>query len=234
MVRDAVHVGAGHALTFSDLSQLVHGFKGPLSLVALETQVLQRQLDDGGHVDMVHAITRVLLNVDYIDRMVHDLIDSCALDAGHFELRRAPTDLRDLLTNVTKRMAVSKDRSRIGLEAPRTAILRLDAMRIERVVANLIQNALIQSPEDTRVFVKLDTSRSVVRVSVRDSGSGIARDKLERIFDEYHRSTSAYLHDGSGLGLFVSKQIVEAHGGYIGVESTRGSGSEFYFALPRC
>lgn len=234
MVRDAVHVDAGHALTFSDLSQLVHDFKGPLSLVALETQVLQKQLDDGAHIDMVHAITRVLLNVDYIDRMVHDLIDSCAMDAGHFELRRAPTDLRELLTNVTKRMAASKDRNRIALEAPRTAILRIDALRIERVVANLLQNALVYSPETTRVLVKLETSRSVARVSVRDAGPGIAPDKRERIFDEYHRSTNAYLHDGSGLGLFVSKQIVEAHGGYIGVESTRGSGSEFYFALPRC
>jgi hypothetical protein len=66
----------GHALSFSELAQLVHDFKSPLSLVALETQVLQTQLDDGAHVEMVHAITRVLLNLDYIDRMVHDLIDS--------------------------------------------------------------------------------------------------------------------------------------------------------------
>jgi signal transduction histidine kinase len=233
MDRPAARSVTDRALTLSELAQLVHDFKGPLSLVALETQVLQKQLlDDGAHVDMVDAMARVLLNVDYIDRMVHDLIDSCALDAGHFELHRTSTDLRDLLERVTSRMATSRDAGRIALHAKVSAILRIDALRIERVVANLLQNALTYSPVEAQVAVRLETSRSIARVSVRDGGPGLARHELARVFDEYQRSSGSYLHDGSGLGLYVSKKIVNAHGGYIGVTSTPGAGSEFYFVLP--
>src|SRR5262245_50210639 len=75
--------GGGRALSFAELAHVVHDFKSPLSVVTLETQVLQRQLDDGGHVEMVNATARMLLNLDYIDRLVQDLVDSCAIDAGH-------------------------------------------------------------------------------------------------------------------------------------------------------
>src|SRR5262245_12428869 len=208
-------VDGGHALSFAELAQLVHDFKSPRSLVALETQVLQTQLDDGAHVEMVHAITRVLLNLDYIDRMVHDLIDSCAIDAGHFEIHRAPTELVALLETVTMRMASSRDRGRIILDAPHRMVLHIDALRIERVVANLVHNALKYSADGTRVVVRLDTSKGVARIAVIDAGPGITHDEVDHVFEEYRRSTAAHLHDSSGLGLYVSKRIVEAHGGRI-------------------
>jgi signal transduction histidine kinase len=232
MARHALDVGAEHALTYSELAQLVRDFQGPLSLVALETQVLQSQLDDGDHVEMVDAITRVLLNIAYIDRMVHDLIDSCAIDAGQFVLHRKPTEMCDLLESVMLRMAAMRDHGRIVLEARGRVTIEIDPLRIERVIANLVQNALTYSDEDTRVVVRLDSSPRFVRVSVRDAGPGISRDDLLHVFEEYHRSAGASVHEGSGLGLFVSKQIVEAHGGKIGVESTLGLGSEFFFELP--
>jgi signal transduction histidine kinase len=232
MNRDAIHLGAERALSFSDLVQLVHDFKAPLSLVALETQVLQSQLDDGAHVEMVHAMTRVLLNVDYIDRMVHDLIDSCAFDVGHFALHRTPTELLDLVEGVTQRMAAARDHGRLVLEAEHRITLNIDALRIERVTANLIHNALAYS-QGSRVIVKLETMARTARVSVRDTGPGIAPDELDRVFDAFGRAASAAGCEGSGLGLFVSKQIIDAHGGRIGVDSKPGLGSEFYFELPR-
>jgi K+-sensing histidine kinase KdpD len=230
--RDNLAVHSERMLTFSELVQLVHDFKGPLSLVALETQVLQSQLDDGDHVEMVDAITRVLLNIDYIDRMVHDLIDSCAMDTGHFSLHRRATEMCDLLENVTVRMA-ALDHGRIMLDARARVTLKIDALRIERVVANLLQNALLYSPDETQVLVKLDVSEQAVRVTVRDRGPGIPRDEIHEVFDQYRRGTAGHPHDGNGLGLFVSKEIVEAHGGRMGVESTPGLGSEFFFELPR-
>jgi len=226
------NAGSEHALTFAELAQLVHDFKGPLSLVALETQVLQAQLDDGAHIEMVDSIARVLLNINYIDRMVHDLIDSCALDTGHFKLHRVPTELRSLVESVARRMAALRDHDRIVVEAHQRVTLAIDALRIERVIANLVHNALAYSPEDTRVVVGLESGKGVARVSVRDTGPGISHEELAYVFDEYRRASTGFTHDGSGLGLFVSKQIVEAHGGRIGVDSMPGLGSEFYFELP--
>ncbi len=232
MDRDVRNAGSEHALTFAELAQLVHDFKGPLSLVALETQVLQAQLDDGDHVEMVGSIARVLLNLNYIDRMIHDVIDSCALDSGHFTLHRTPTELRTLVEGVARRMAALRDHDRIAVAAHHRVTLAIDALRIERVIANLVHNALAYSPEDTQVVVALETSGGMARVSVRDRGPGIARDELAHVFDEYRRASTGHAHEGSGLGLFVSKQIVEAHGGRIGVDSVPGLGSEFYFELP--
>jgi len=221
-----------HALTFAELARLVHDFKGPLSLVALESQVLQAQLDDGAHVEMVDSIARVLLNVNYIDRMVHDLIDSCAIDTGHFALHRAPTELRALVESVATRMTAWRDHDRLVVEADTRVTVALDALRIERVIANLVHNALAYSPEASSVVVGLRVTRGVARVSVRDRGPGIPREELPHVFDEYRRASTGCAHDGSGLGLFVSKQIVEAHGGRIGVDSMPGLGSDFYFELP--
>jgi signal transduction histidine kinase len=228
MDREAVN---GHALSFTELAQVVHDFKGPLSVVVLETQVLQKLLDDGAHDDMVNATRCMLLNLDFIDRMVHDLIDSCAIDAGRFELHRAPADLRTLLENVTTRLT-TRDRGRIVLEAPNTMTLNIDALRVERVIANLLQNALKYSADATRVVLKLDAMTDVSRVSVIDTGPGLAREDVSYVFDEYRRATTLDPHEGSGLGLHVSKRIVEAHGGRIGVESSRGIGSKFFFELP--
>jgi signal transduction histidine kinase len=232
MDRDKLDTHAQHGLAFSELVRLVHDFKSPLSLVALETQVLQTQLDDGEHAEMVDAIGRVLRNINYIDRMVHDLIDSCAIDSGHFTLHRRATELSDLIENVLVRMTASRDHGRILFESHGRITVKLDPLRIERVVANFVQNALAYSPERTPVLVKLELPRGHARVSVRDQGPGIARDDIEHVFDEYRRATTTAAHEGSGLGLFVSKQIIEAHGGRIGVDSTPGRGSEFYFDLP--
>ena len=224
---------AAHALTFSQLAQLAHDIKGPLARVALETQVLQTQLDDGDHIEMAEGLVRMLRNIDYIDRMVHDLIDACAIDNNRFSLHRRPTELCELLENVSLRLGTPDERGRIVLIARDRITVTVDPLRIERVVANLLDNALVYSQRETVIVVKLALTSKHVRVSVTDSGPGIARGELTRVFEEFRRGpAAAATHDGYGLGLFVSKQIIEAHGGEIGVNSAPGTGSEFYFDLP--
>jgi signal transduction histidine kinase len=83
------------------------------------------------------------------------------------------------------------------------------------------------------VVVKLETTQRSARVSVRDTGPGIPTDQVDHLFDAFRRASTTSNPDGSGLGLFVSKQIIDAHGGRIGVDSKPGLGSEFYFELPR-
>ena len=220
-------------LSSVELAQVVHDLKNPLTVVTLESAALQHQLNDGSHEDMVRALGRVLRNLDYLDRMIEDLLDACTFDAERFDLRRKPTELRALVESATLRMIGPRDADRLVIETPERVVVRVDPLRIERVIANLVHNALRYAPPPARVVVRLDVSTTQVKISVADSGPGIAEEDLERIFEPYHRAEEARLSEGHGLGLYASRRIVAAHGGRIGVVSKRGVGSRFYVELPR-
>jgi signal transduction histidine kinase len=111
--------------------------------------------------------------------------------------------------------------------------MAIDDLRIQRVVTNLLGNALKFAPRHTHVVVRLEACvDGGARISVIDAGPGMAAAETAYVFERYRRTKSASHFEGSGLGLFVAKQIVEAHGGMIGVDSVPGTGSRFYFELP--
>ncbi|MEO9184489.1 MAG: PAS domain-containing sensor histidine kinase [Kofleriaceae bacterium] len=212
-----------------DVAQIVHDLKGPLATMSLETELL---VLDRAESAVSRAVGRIALNVAFLDRMVNDLLDVCAIDTHKFAIQRSRTEMRDLIDHVIERVVASRDRHRIFVDAPDRVTLELDDLRIERVLANLVQNAFKYAPSSTGVVVRLDVGPTTVRVSVSDSGPGIAAADAATIFDKYRRLGDLRGHEGSGLGLFVSKRIVEAHGGRIGVDSAPGAGSQFYFEIP--
>lgn len=215
-----------------DVAQIVHDLKNPLSTIALETCLLDYKLSCGGSSDARDVVARITQNVEFLDRMVHDLLDLCSLDAGRLELSRRPTELRKLLEQVIDRVVPSRDRARVFLQAAAPVTTSVDDLRIERVVANLLQNALKYAPKNTGVVVGLAAVDAAIRVSVSDAGPGMTPADAGCVFDKFRRGSSAGGHPGSGLGLYVSKRIVEAHGGRIDVTSVRGVGSQFFFELP--
>jgi len=215
-----------------DVAQIVHDLKNPLSLIALETDLLDHKLEAGDHVDVKYTVARILHNVAFLDRMVQDLLDLCSLEAGHFVLRPAPTEMRSLIESVIDRIVTGRDRARVFLEASEPVTLEVDDLRIERVIANFLTNALKYAPPATGIVVRLDRTVSRTCVSVIDAGPGMTPTEMSYVFDKYRRTGSARASEGTGLGLFVSKQIIEAHGGVIGVDSVHGVGSRFFFELP--
>jgi K+-sensing histidine kinase KdpD len=214
------------------LEQIVHDLKNPLATIALETCLLDETLASLADTGPRAAVARITRNVAYLERMVHDLLDSCSIDAGRFELQRRPTELRALLERVVDRVVATRDLGRVKLAAPTQLTLSIDEFRIERVVANLVQNALKYSPRSSPIVIRLEVGRSAGRIAVSDAGPGMTAAETAVVFDKYRRTTFARMQEGSGLGLFVSKQIVAAHGGTIGVDSVCGIGSCFYFDLP--
>ncbi len=215
-----------------EVAKIVHDLRDPLATIALEAYLLDRKLAQGDHADIRSTVARIIRNIEFLDRMVQDLLDSCAPGDGQLELHRTPTDLRELLEQVVDRTVSTSDRGRVGLEAPFRITLPIDNLRIERVLANLIGNALKHTPRHGGIIVRLDAGPDLARVSVIDAGPGIPADEMETIFDRYCRGSTACGLDGRGLGLYVSKKIVEAHGGRIGVDRITGGGSRFYFELP--
>jgi len=231
MVRSRRVDGSG--LHDEDIVQIMHDIRNPLSTISLESQLLDTRLYRDDARDTSRAVERISLNVTFIDRMIQDLIDLCAIGADRLELRRVPTELGCLVEQVIDRAVATRDRGRVFCDPHPAITLEVDDLRIERVIANLVQNALKYAPASSGVILRIDATDRMVRVSVTDAGPGIDVAEHAAIFDKYHRAPNASSREGSGLGLFVSKRIIEAHGGRIGVESVRGEGSCFFFELPR-
>jgi signal transduction histidine kinase len=228
---DKLPVELDPGLRANDVVEIVHDLKNPLATIALEMCLLADKLGDAAPGDMRSAVTRVQHNVAYLDRLVQDILDSCALDAGSFQLHRRPTELRALLEQVIERSVPSRDRARVYLDAEHRVTLDIDELRIERVIANLLQNALKYSPRSSGVVIRLELGTRA-RISVIDAGPGMTKDEMGRVFAKYWRTADAVIHEGNGLGLYVARRIVEAHGGTIAVESVRNQGSKFFFELP--
>ncbi len=218
----------GVGLDEGQLAEIVHDLRGPLATVALEVTLLDQRINEGDIVDARPVLARVLQNVEFLDRLLQDVLDGCAPDVA---LQLKPTDMRSLLEVVIARSVPTRQRARVRLEAPRSAIVSIDELRIQRVVANLLSNALKYSSPKTIITVRLDVGRDHCCVSVVDTGPGVSQAEAGYIFDKYRRTHSARIHPGSGLGLYVSRKIIEHHGGLIGVDSTPGVGSRFFFQL---
>jgi nitrogen-specific signal transduction histidine kinase len=210
---------------------IVHDLKSPLGTIMLEAALL----DESSGLDAERARTvahRIRRNVEYLCTLVDDVLDFGALERGELLLRCTATDLRVLLQDLIERAVSTRDHDRVSLLAPGPVVLELDCKRIERVAANLLDNALKYSPRTSPIVVRLQCNDDHVRVSIADTGPGIDDTDQCTIFDKYCRGENARGAAGSGIGLYVSKQIVEAHGGRIGVDSVRGRGACFYFDLP--
>lgn len=231
--RQALPDLASAAVWEERLAQVVHDLKDPLNTIALETHLLCSKRAIGDDTEVRGAAARISRNVFFLERMVRDLLDSCSTDAGRFEIRRTPTELRALILRVVDRVVPTRDSGRVWIDASSPLTLAIDELRIERVIANLLQNALKYTPRPGLIGVRLEVTDHHVRVSVIDAGPGMTAAEAAFVFGKYRRAASGASAEGSGLGLYVSKQIIEAHGGRIWVISAEGTGSCFSLELPR-
>lgn len=219
-------------LPHKQVARIVHDFKTPLATILLEAELLEAKLAHAIPIDARRSIDRIARNTEYLGRMVMDLLDLCNCEAGHLDLRCDPTDLRTLLKHVIERVVSTRDSWRVVLDDGDSATVMLDDLRIERVVANLVENALKYAPKGTTIRVRLEVTPHSTEVSVIDIGRTLTVREMANVFDEYKRGGQALGHEGSGLGLYVSKMIIEAHGGAIGVESMHDIGTRFFFSFP--
>ena len=218
------------ALVEDDVAEIVHDLRNPLGAIALEMMLLDERLVGGDREAASRSVRRIQHNVDYLDRLVSDLLDVCAIASGHFKLQRTKAKLRTLLEHVVERLpAVARER--VKLEAAFGPLLELDDVRIQRVVANLLDNALKYAPPASGIVVQLVTESYGACISVIDAGPGVAPADVPHLFERYRRVAGVQPR-GYGIGLYVCKKIVEAHGGTIGVDTIRGEGSRFFFVLP--
>ncbi|HVK62230.1 MAG TPA: HAMP domain-containing sensor histidine kinase [Bdellovibrionales bacterium] len=167
-------------------------------------------------------------------RLISDLIDAEQIAQGKLQITIAPCDLIQIIRETIEAFRVDAFKKNIRLDAdfPHDSIeIKGDGDRIRQILSNLIGNALKFTPEGGAVAVKATFDEKEVLVSIRDSGPGIPEDERERIFERFAQLKSK-ARNSLGLGLYISKTLVEAHHGRLWVDSKLGSGSTFYFTLP--
>jgi signal transduction histidine kinase len=215
------------------LRAVSHDLRNPLQIVLLQAERLQRLLPPEAEKERKSATT-IAATARQMAAMIRDLVEAARLDAGRLAL--APEPIR-LETWIPERLALAAgviDVARLAYAfAADLPPVQADPNRLDRVVANLVGNALKYSPPGSPVEVSAAADEREVTVTVRDRGVGIAAEDLPRLFERFFRGRLTQRADGLGLGLYIVRMLVEAHGGRVGVESVPGEGSAFTFTLPR-
>jgi signal transduction histidine kinase len=215
-----------------------HELKTPLATLKLQVQNLQHQTEKGtfGAPDaqLIERLVRANRHIDRLERLIEQLLDVTRITSGSMQLHVEPVDLTLLLEEIIERFEeqLSQARCEVCLHSPVPVLGHWDRMRIDQVLTNLISNAA-KYGAGKPIEVTVAEAADVARVSVRDHGIGIAPHDRERIFARFERAVSDRRYGGLGLGLWISSQIAQAHGGRILLESSEGDGSTFTVELPR-
>lgn len=210
-----------------------HDLKNPLSIITLQSRLLTRRLAELGLAEERQALEVIAQSAGYIDRMVREMLEMSYLESQDIQLAREPVHLAEFLKAVLERTVSTSDRWRVHLEVRHAVTALCDAGRIERVLANLVQNAVKYGGAEGSITVRLEARGDRALVTVADQGPGLTAEEAGFVFEKYRRTRSAARREGLGLGLYISRKIVEAHGGQIGVESTPGRGARFWFTVPQ-
>ena len=210
------------------LADVSHELRTPLTVMQ---GTLEGILDGVYPADEAHLVP-VLEETRVLARLVDDLRTLSLSEAGALRLHREPTDLALLIEEVVAGHRVIADDAGVTLSVEAESdlpLLEIDPSRIRQVVGNLVTNALRFTPAGGHVVVDAGREAGQVWVRVRDTGPGIGAESLEHVFDRFYRSPDS---PGSGLGLPIARNLVEAHGGTIGISSPPGGGAHVRFTLP--
>jgi protein-histidine pros-kinase len=209
------------------LAMVTHDLRTPLTTVRGYAQLLHRRA-----VYQAEPVVALISEAERMQRLLDDLADIVRLEGGNLPLRRAPTDLVDLARRAAAEAERMSRDHRISVDAGDLVVVgQWDWDRLGQVLANLLGNAVKYSPAGGRVVVQIEATDGGARLRVRDEGPGIVPEHLPKLFERFYRAGGTGA-GGLGLGLYISRMLVEAHGGTIAAESEPGAGSTFTVTLP--
>ncbi|MFH1086651.1 MAG: ATP-binding protein [Chloroflexota bacterium] len=215
------------------MADIAHELRTPVAVMRAQVEALQ----DGVFAPTPEGLAPIHDQTLLLGRLINDLRDLALADAGRLPLEMSPLDARALVERVTKafRPRAAEKQQTIALHLPpELPAVHGDAQRLEQILANLLSNAVRYTPEGGRITMRAAVDGGWLAVSVQDDGPGIAPADLERVFERFYRVDPARAHReaGTGLGLAIARQLAEAHGGTLNVESALGQGSTFTLRLP--
>jgi signal transduction histidine kinase len=218
------------------LANMSHELRTPLNAIIGFSQVLREGLFGEVNAKQEEYLEDILTSANHLLALINDVLDLSKVEAGQVQLELAPFSLEDALERGVSmvREQATKNGVQVMLHANGgVGIVTGDERRVRQVIFNLLSNAVKFTSTGGSVDVTATRANGEVRVSVADTGSGIDADDLDRIFEEFQQTEAgARQHEGTGLGLALSRRFVEMHGGRIWCDSEVGKGSTFVFTLP--
>jgi signal transduction histidine kinase/DNA-binding response OmpR family regulator len=218
------------------LSNVSHELRAPLHTISGFVQLLL-----GGKIEdkatQRECLETVARQTENLTKLISDLLDSTKIESGHFELRKASVQMHDVVGQVVRElqpMAMQKQIILSDETAQDLPPVWADAQRMGQVVTNLVQNAVKFTAEHGHVTISSHNNPGQLVIAVQDDGAGIPASAMQHLFERFYQAdgSSTRRVGGTGLGLYICEQIVEAHGGRIWVESEEGRGSVFRFSIP--
>jgi signal transduction histidine kinase len=223
------------ALREDYVALISHDLRGPLTNILGRADLLAASISHSANrLDQDRKnIEAIQKSARQMKAMIQDLVDTVRLESGNIVLRPTPIDIVAIIRDVVDGMFSSEEQTRTRVEVgDNLPAVLADRDRIQRVVSNLLGNALKYSPTSDPVVVQVAAVQDGVVISVTDHGIGISPEDRAHLFEKYYRTKASRSTDGLGLGLYIARMIVEATGGRIWVESEPGKGSTFSFSLP--
>jgi signal transduction histidine kinase len=218
------------------LASMSHELRTPLNAIIGFSQVLREGMVGDVNEKQREYLDDILSSGSHLLSLINDVLDLSKVEAGQVELAVAPFSLRGAIDSGVVMVRERATNDGVGVtvaESSGVDMIEGDERRIRQVIFNLLSNAVKFTPAGGVVDVSAMRVNGEVRVSVADTGPGIAADDLERIFEEFQQTDAGTAQrEGTGLGLALSKRLVELHGGRIWVDSEIGKGSTFVFTLP--
>ncbi len=221
------------------MSIVAHDLRQPLSSIQGFASVLMMDAPQGGGNNDQIALNNILKATDNMNMLMADLMDISMIESGRFKMDAQPFNFNALLNDVVTLQTVNAQKKGIFLqkcEYPAEVTVVADRFRISQVLNNLIGNAIKFSPQGGRIEARYYLIDGELTFKVSDNGPGILHSEKSKIFQKFHQSDNdrTLKKQGWGLGLSISQEIINAHGGQIGVESAGlGQGSTFWFSIPQ-
>jgi PAS domain S-box-containing protein len=209
-----------------------HELKTPITTLKASLQLLDRMKDNPASIKSRHLIEQANRSMHKVSTLVDELLNVNRINQTHLPLHKTVFTLSELVNGCCNHISLA-GKHNVVILGNKELKINADERAIDQVIVNLVNNAVKYAPGSEDIFIIIEQEDHMAKISVKDSGPGIPRDKLPYLFDRYFQAeTTGYRKPGLGLGLYICSEIIKRHGGHIGVESELGKGSTFWFTLP--
>ncbi len=216
------------------ISVASHELKTPVTSLNVYLEVMLRQFQKEKNENAVQSLTKMKKQIDKLTILIHDLLDVTRIQTGKLAFDEELFDLSEVVHDIVENTKPLANKHEIIIEKNESIELWGDKDRLGQVISNFLTNAIKYSPDANKIIVRSERTKNEAQVFVKDYGIGIEQSHLKKIFNRFYRVTDRNVQTfpGLGIGLYICHEIIKRHGGEIKVESKKGKGSVFSFAIP--